>query len=69
MFFWLYRQIQTIRKALGGRDKPEELAWAVALGVWIGLVPKGNLVALALIGLVLLLRVNHADGCGHGQLL
>ncbi|QDS88871.1 hypothetical protein EC9_30660 [Rosistilla ulvae] len=60
MIIWLYRQIQGVRKALAGRDKPEELAWAMALGVLLGVVPKGNLAALMLVFVVLILRVNHA---------
>ncbi|QDV69500.1 hypothetical protein Poly24_32160 [Rosistilla carotiformis] len=60
MIIWLYRQIQGVRKALAGRDNPEELAWAMALGVLLGVVPKGNLTAVMLVFLVLILRVNHA---------
>lgn len=60
MIIWLYRQIQGVRKALAGRENPEELAWAMALGVMLGVVPKGNLIAVMLVFIVLILRVNHA---------
>jgi len=60
VIIWLYRQIQGVRKALAGRDNPEQLAWAMALGVLLGVVPKGNLTAMLLVCLVLVLRVNHA---------
>ena len=60
MIYWLFRQIQSIRKALAGRQHPEQLAWAVAIGVWIGLVPAGNLVSISLVVLALCLNINHA---------
>ncbi|MEZ6091354.1 MAG: TIGR03546 family protein [Pirellulaceae bacterium] len=60
MIIWLYRQIQGIRKALAGRDDPEQLAWAMALGVLVGVVPKGNLVAVILVLGILALRINHS---------
>jgi uncharacterized protein (TIGR03546 family) len=59
MIFWTIKQILSLKKAVTGRAQPSELAWGLALGIAIGLVPKGNLVALGLIGLLISLRVNH----------
>lgn len=59
MILWIIRQLLSLRKAIGGRAQPSELAWGLAWGVLIGVVPKGNLLAILLIGWVLSLRVNH----------
>lgn len=60
MLIWLTRQVLALRKAFSGRFTPHQLAGAVALGVLVGLVPHGNLLAIALIVAVVLLNVNHA---------
>ena len=60
MFMWLIKQLMTIRKVLDGRDHPHQLAWGLALGFLVGVVPHGNLMAILLIGIVLSLRVNHS---------
>lgn len=60
MFLWLIRQLLSIRQVIAGRNHPHQLAWGLALGVLVGVVPHGNLLAVALIALVLALRVNHA---------
>lgn len=60
MFMWLIKQLLNIRKVLDGRRHPHQLAWGLALGFLVGVVPHGNLLAIALIILVLSLRVNHS---------
>jgi uncharacterized protein (TIGR03546 family) len=59
MIGWLYRQLRLIRKALKGRaDNPRGLAWAFALGVLLGLMPKGNLIAAVIVVVILGSKVN-----------
>lgn len=59
MILWTIRQMLSLRQAVLGRARPSELAWGLALGIAIGIVPKGNLVSILLIGLLVSLRVNH----------
>ncbi len=59
MILWTIKQILSLRKIFSGRAHPSELAWGLALGLAIGLVPKGNLVSILLIGLLVSVRVNH----------
>jgi uncharacterized protein (TIGR03546 family) len=59
MILWTIKQLIALRKALVGRAKPSELAWGLAIGLAIGLIPKGNLISVLLIGLAVSLRINH----------
>jgi uncharacterized protein (TIGR03546 family) len=59
MLVFLFKQIMSVRKAIIGRNEPAQLAWGVAFGVLLGVVPHGNLLAIALLILLLSLRVNH----------
>ena len=60
MILWTIKLIKTARRAIAGRKYPHQLAWAVAFGLLLGIVPHGNLLALALLILVLSLKLNHA---------
>lgn len=60
MILWTIKLINSVRKAIAGRRHPSQLAWGVALGCLLGLIPHGNLLAVALVLVVLTLRVNHA---------
>lgn len=60
MILWTIKLISSVRKAIAGRRYPSQLAWAVAFGLLLGIVPHGNLLALALLILVLSLKLNHA---------
>lgn len=60
MILWSFKQILKVRKALAGRDCPHQMAWGVAFGLLLGLIPHGNLVAIGLIVLVICLNLNHA---------
>ncbi|MFG0289909.1 MAG: TIGR03546 family protein [Rhodopirellula sp. JB044] len=60
MILWTIKLINSLRKAIAGRKHPSQLAWGLAFGVLLGLIPHGNLLAVALVMLVLTLRVNHA---------
>jgi uncharacterized protein (TIGR03546 family) len=55
--FWL-KYVQGLFKTLNENTSPNEIAAGVAIGAIIGLIPKGNLLALALWIVVLLFQVN-----------
>jgi uncharacterized protein (TIGR03546 family) len=54
----IVRPLRRMIEALLASDSPRQLAAGVALGMVLGLVPKGNLIALSLCVLVFSLRVN-----------
>ncbi len=60
MLFWIVKLANSVRRAIEGRRYPHQLAWAVSLGLLLGVVPHGNLLAFALVILVLSLKINHA---------
>ena len=60
MILWTVKLIGMIRRAIAGRKYPYQLAWAVAFGLLLGIVPHGNLLAICLLVVVLSLRLNHA---------
>ncbi|TWT95697.1 TIGR03546 family protein [Neorhodopirellula pilleata] len=60
MFLFILKLISTVRKAIAGRRYPSQLAWGLALGVLLGLIPHGNLLTVALVLVILTLQVNHA---------
>ena len=53
-----FRPFKFLWHALVNENTPRQLAWGVALGMLIGLVPKDNLIAVALAALLFSLRVN-----------
>ena len=62
MFAWLLRPVRFLVKAFGSEDTPHQLAWGVAIGMMVGLLPKENLTAVVLSVLLLATRVNPASG-------
>jgi uncharacterized protein (TIGR03546 family) len=60
MIIWTIKLLSTVRRAIAGRKYPGQLAWAVAFGLLLGIVPHGNLLALGMLILVLSLKINHA---------
>lgn len=60
MILFTIKLISSIRKAIAGRRHPSQLAWGVAFGVLLGLIPHGNLLAVVLVLGVLMLQINHA---------
>ncbi|QDT12475.1 TIGR03546 family protein [Planctomycetes bacterium K23_9] len=60
MIIWTIKLYKSIKSAIAGRRYPHQLAAAVAFGTLLGVVPHGNLLALAILIVVLSLRVNHA---------
>jgi uncharacterized protein (TIGR03546 family) len=51
-----------VAQALTGNDSPRQTAWGFALGMMVGLLPKGTLLAIGLAMLLCALRVNRAAG-------
>ncbi len=62
MFAFVLRPIRQFAQALVANDSPRQVAWGFVLGMMIGLVPKGNLTAIALGMMLLGLRVNKPAG-------
>lgn len=60
MILWTIKLFTTLRRAIAGRRYPAQLAWAVAFGVLLGIIPHGNLLAILLLIVVLSLKINHA---------
>lgn len=60
MILWTIKLLKEVRRAIAGRRFPAQLAWAVAFGILLGIIPHGNLLALALLLVVLSLKLNHA---------
>jgi uncharacterized protein (TIGR03546 family) len=58
MLNWLLRPVRLAAQALTANDSPRQTAWGFALGMIVGLLPKGTLLAMGLAMLVFALRVN-----------
>jgi uncharacterized protein (TIGR03546 family) len=58
MFSLVVKTLRSLTSALLSDDSPRQLAAGFALGMIIGLMPKGNLIAVSLCVLVFSLRVN-----------
>jgi uncharacterized protein (TIGR03546 family) len=48
MYRWLINKLLLVRKMLPGGDSPRQLACGLALGLLLGLIPKGNLTAVVI---------------------
>jgi uncharacterized protein (TIGR03546 family) len=62
MIATLVRPVRRLTNALLSSDTPHQLALGFALGMVIGLMPKGNLIVLSLCVLLFSLRVNAGLG-------
>ncbi|MCO6453765.1 MAG: TIGR03546 family protein [Pirellulaceae bacterium] len=62
MIVWLLQQVSLVRKVVQASDTPQRMAWGFAFGVLLGLVPKGNLVAVVLSMVLLATRANLSIG-------
>ena len=56
------RPLRIFAQALIGNDTPRQTAWGFALGMMVGLLPKGNLIAAVLAMLLFGTKVNRAAG-------
>lgn len=59
MLVFLIKQILSLKRAILGRRQPHQLAWGLALGLLLGLVPHGNLLAVAILLFIMSVSVNH----------
>lgn len=62
MLTLILRPIRNVAAVLVANDSPRQIAAGAALGVVIGFVPKGNLIAIALLMLLLAIKVNRTAG-------
>ncbi len=62
MLSLLLQPIRQLLDALLANDSPRQVAWGVTIGMVLGMVPKENLIAIALGMLLCSLRVNRSAG-------
>lgn len=62
MLSFLIRPIRMGVQALLASDSSQQIAWGFALGMMVGLTPKGTLIAISLGVLLFALRVNLSAG-------
>lgn len=62
MLSHLLRPLRQLVDALSGHDSPNQVALGFTIGMVLGMVPKGNLIAAALLFLLCAVRVNKAAG-------
>ncbi|WP_153555248.1 TIGR03546 family protein [Roseimaritima sediminicola] len=60
MFLWLFKQVLNFKRVVAGRNYPHQMAWGLAFGLLLGVIPHGNLLTFALVALVICLNINHA---------
>jgi uncharacterized protein (TIGR03546 family) len=58
MLTWFAKNVRNLYRVLNTHDSPRQMALGVAFGVLLGLIPKGNLLAIGLAALFFTLRVN-----------
>ena len=68
MLAFLLRPLRLLAQALTANDSPRQVAWGVVLGMLVGLLPKGNLIAVTLGVMLCALRVNLSAGMLAGGL-
>jgi len=59
MLVFFIKQMLSLKKAILGRREPHQLAWGLALGLLLGIVPHGNLLAFAILLFIMSVCVNH----------
>ncbi|MFP6676692.1 MAG: TIGR03546 family protein [Pirellulaceae bacterium] len=62
MITWLFQHCRHVYRFVTNNDSPKQMAVAVAFGVLLGLVPKGNLLAVGISGCFLAVQANLATG-------
>lgn len=59
---WFFRPVRNLMRIFSKERSPTQIALAIALGMLVGLLPKGNLLAVSATVLLLSLRVNLGVG-------
>jgi len=59
MLVFFVKQLLSLKQAILGRREPHQLAWGLALGLLLGIVPHGNLLAFAILLFIMSVGVNH----------
>ena len=62
MISYLLRPVRLLVQSLTANESPRQVAWGFTLGMMIGLLPKGNLLIVALTIILCALRVNKSAG-------
>ena len=62
MITWWFQKFRHVYRFMTHNDSPKQLAVAVAFGVLLGLVPKGNLLAIGISACFLAIQANLATG-------
>ena len=62
MLSLILRPLRHLVDALSTNDSPNQVALGFTIGMVLGMVPKGNLIALALLVLLCAVRVNRSAG-------
>ena len=57
------RNSKRIVAILSQYRSPAQIAWAIAIGIVLGLIPKDNLVVIALVTMIACLRINQLVAC------
>ncbi len=63
MILRISKSSKRIVAVLSQHRGPTQIAWGVAIGIMIGLIPKDNLIAISLVLLLAFLRVNQLVAC------
>ena len=58
MVFWLIQQLLYARRAVQAESATWQIALGCTLGMVLGIIPKGNLIAISLTVIVLAIRLN-----------
>ncbi len=59
---WLLQKLRLLRAVMLAQDSPRQMAAGLACGILLGLLPKGNLLAILVASVLLSTRINLAIG-------
>ncbi len=59
---WLLRELRLLQAAFCAKDSPRQMAAGLACGLLLGLIPKGNLLAILVASMLLATRMSLATG-------
>lgn len=60
MLLWIFKLYRATKTGLLSGDSARQLSWGIALGIVLGLIPKGNLLAISVALLMFALSINHS---------